>query len=570
MTSLSQKQNEILGCDGYLLITGGPGSGKTTIAILKAQQESRKLKEYQHILFLSFSNSAVYQIKRGAGINLSKEDQKNIKVQTFHSFCFLILKSYGRICGINQPITVYPPEEEACLIAKRGFDGEATKEQFLRETTLKEGRICFDLFAELTVSLLEKSKSLLTILQTCYPLVIIDEFQDTDTPQWAFINLLGESSKLICLADPKQRIYDFRKGVTSERLNHFRSQFSPTVVDLGTDNYCSRDNEILTAADNIVQNQGISSSQHVGFRIYQYPNQVGFHLKREISEMQKKLINDKAVQSPQICVLTRTNNTASRLSEQLKKKTPKANYTIRHDIILDENKILYVQRFLCTLLDSDPKTSLACISELLSVLSDLHYACDTKTNTNSAQKLIKWKQQIDRGSVSSRATICKILSDLVGNMSNINDGNFAENISQIGNMIRKQNNQYLKPVVDLCDHAVFSLKDIKISKKAGELFTEQQNYSGLKDLIQTSMLQKKIIGIHPLNSNVVIMTMHKSKGKEYDGVIIFDGPHHDTIMLKNDGKEFTRTRTLVRVAMTRARHYVTVLHQENSLPQIFS
>lgn len=570
MISLSQKQEEIIRSDGYLLITGGPGSGKTSIAILKAQKEVKNLDEHQQVLFLSFSNSAIHQIKQASGITLSKEETRKVKIQTFHSFCFSLLKSYWGLCGIKIPIGVYPPEEEACVRAKYEVKTEEEKERFLKDIATREGRICFDLFAEFTVQILQKSETLLSLLQSCYPLIIIDEFQDTDEKQWEFIKLLGQKSKLICLADPYQRIYDFRAGVTSERLNYFKKSFSPKVLDLGTDNYRSKGNEILATADLVLQSKPVSQAQHISFVTYQYPNQVGFCLKRAISDMRTRLVKEKTVSKPQICVLTRTNKTASHLSDCLKKKTKKANYSIRHDILLDENKIIYVQRFLCTLLEAVQENNFTCLASLLTELIDLHYSYNTITNVSNAKKLERWKSQIKQNFLPSKAKICKNLNTLVTNIPSLLSGNLIEDVKSVIEALRKYDSQYLKPINDLSYQSISFVNDVRLANQANQVYSKQGSYSGIKDVFLRSILQRKILGVHANKSSVVLMTMHKSKGKEYDGIIIFDGPHNDTILLPDDNQPLTRTRTLVRVAMTRARHYVTILHQQSNLPRIFA
>ena len=71
-----------------------------------------------------------------------------------------------------------------------------------------------------------------------YPVIILDEFQDTNADQWRVVQALGQFCTLIALADPEQRIYDFI-GADPERLNHFRAAFTPVEVDLSTDNYRS-------------------------------------------------------------------------------------------------------------------------------------------------------------------------------------------------------------------------------------------------------------------------------------------------------------------------------------------
>ena len=60
---LDETRRAILDADGHLLIQGGPGSGKTTIALLKAGQTLATLEPEQQVVFLSFSRAAVRQIR---------------------------------------------------------------------------------------------------------------------------------------------------------------------------------------------------------------------------------------------------------------------------------------------------------------------------------------------------------------------------------------------------------------------------------------------------------------------------------------------------------------------------
>ena len=69
------KRTAILNETGNILIMGGPGSGKTTIALFKAKSivETGMLKPGQKVLFLSFARATISRIEEHAGALISKE-----------------------------------------------------------------------------------------------------------------------------------------------------------------------------------------------------------------------------------------------------------------------------------------------------------------------------------------------------------------------------------------------------------------------------------------------------------------------------------------------------------------
>ena len=69
---LCDQRRAILDGRGHMLVVGGPGSGKTTIALLKARRRVLEdLRPEQTVLFLSFSNAAIRRILESAGGVLS-------------------------------------------------------------------------------------------------------------------------------------------------------------------------------------------------------------------------------------------------------------------------------------------------------------------------------------------------------------------------------------------------------------------------------------------------------------------------------------------------------------------
>ncbi|MBV5528314.1 AAA family ATPase [Pseudomonas aeruginosa] len=59
MLELDDTRNTVIGCPRHMLVLGGPGSGKTTVALLKAEAliGEQQLKTGQRVLFLSFARA---------------------------------------------------------------------------------------------------------------------------------------------------------------------------------------------------------------------------------------------------------------------------------------------------------------------------------------------------------------------------------------------------------------------------------------------------------------------------------------------------------------------------------
>ena len=100
------------------LIMGGPGSGKTTIALFKAQSivETGMLKPGQKVLFLSFARATISRIEEQAGSLISIDTKKKIEINTYHGFIWNILKSHGYLL-CDHPLRLWPPHEAAARLS---------------------------------------------------------------------------------------------------------------------------------------------------------------------------------------------------------------------------------------------------------------------------------------------------------------------------------------------------------------------------------------------------------------------------------------------------------------------
>ena len=99
------QQQIILDSMGDVIVSAPPGTGKTTVALLKAARVAKSLARKQKVLFLTFSNSAVESITltrfRVLGHTLLS---RKLKITNFHQFALELLQSYGVAVGFGSPL----------------------------------------------------------------------------------------------------------------------------------------------------------------------------------------------------------------------------------------------------------------------------------------------------------------------------------------------------------------------------------------------------------------------------------------------------------------------------------
>jgi DNA helicase II / ATP-dependent DNA helicase PcrA len=216
--ALTPKQKQVLAARANVLVTGGPGSGKTTVAILKAAAVADAgLQPAQKILFLSFARATVARILEAIAeeSTLTAEARRRIEVDTYHAFFWRILKTHGYLVGLPRRLDLLTPPNEAIALSfiRRGFKApnklSATEQiekaalEAAERTRLatEDGRVCFGLFAPYVAQLLGSSHRICQLTSGAFPCVVLDEFQDTSADQWGVVKAIGQTSTLIALAD---------------------------------------------------------------------------------------------------------------------------------------------------------------------------------------------------------------------------------------------------------------------------------------------------------------------------------------------------------------------------------
>ena len=581
--------------EGPLLILAGAGAGKTKVIVERIRHLVRNGVDPSNILAITFTNKAAGEMRERIedGLRTDLEINRPISIferpfiSTFHSLGVHILREQSAKIGKSKRFVIFDRDDSKKAVrdslATIGLDSKVHDPGRImsiislekgRGTTLREylesddssrsreliGQVWQEYEKELkrsdaldfddllleTANLLKKDSEVRNYYRNIWKYVHIDEYQDTSRVQYQISKLLvGENKNVCAVGDIDQNIYSWR-GANIRNILDFEKDYPNAEIVLLEKNYRST-KTILDAANAVIEKNEIRRKKNLftdnmpGEKIMLFSAFDEAHEAQFIAEKTSELI--RAGSRPEeIAVLYRANFQSRVLEEAF------MNLSIPYQLIgtrfFERKEIKDIVSYLRAAINPESLSDLKRIinvpargigkSTIVKIFSGLESSLPPamKTKLNSFHKLLKEIEQISKTKRPSE-TITFIIKE-----SGLED-----------------------EWKDSGDDGAARLENAYELVSFASKYDSAEPQIGIMDFLDSAALQSDQDEIKDDMGAVRLMTVHASKGLEFDTVFISgleDGlfPHEKMNETGITREEAEEERRLFYVALTRARKKV--------------
>ena len=611
LDNLNQSQKEAVSCiSGPLLIVAGAGSGKTKVLTSRIAHILKLNKAFPNqILSVTFTNKAAREMNNRVSKILGNNEIGLPWLGTFHSICAKILRRHAKAVNLNQNFTIIDQDDQSRLIKSicnaENIDIKKISPNFImslinkwknlgwypdnvvlknneniEKNLLKIYKIyqykLIDLnacdFGDLIlhcVSLFEKNQDINEMYSKTFKYILVDEYQDTNFIQSKWLKLLTKThNNICCVGDDDQSIYSWR-GAEIKNFLEFDKIYKNTKIIKLEENYRSSQN-ILNVASELISN-----------------NEKRLGKKLNSNQSEGELVNLNCFKNGKEEAI----NISKILENQISKKYNLNNVAILVRAIFQTRE--FEERFLKIGL---PYRILGGVkfyerAEIKDCIAYLRIVYQNKDDLAFERIVNVPKRSIGDTSFKMISAYAKNNGlSLEKSSKSLIELNKIKPKTKIGlfnflKLLEKWRNDYFDKKVDhvkllqiILDESGYSLllknkKDLENENRLEnikELLNAMKEFDNLESFLEHVSLATSIDNDWD-GEKVNLMTMHSSKGLEFDTVFLpgwEEGlfPHQKSIDEKGQ-KGLEEERRLAYVGITRAKHEVYISFSLNRFYQ---
>ena len=370
-----QQREAVEAVDGPVLILAGAGSGKTRVITHRIAYliEERGVAP-DSILAVTFTNKAAAEMAERVDKLLAHGSLAKPQLSTFHSFCVRLLRRDIESLrvgndGLTRSFAIYDESDQQSLVKqvmrRMGLDdkqltprvvlgriswaknhmldpqeyylgsADPTSEKVAhifeayRQELRKANALDFDDLLLEAVRVLKSSAEVRERYNRRYRYLLIDEYQDTNRPQYELMKLLAGPGQNVCVVgDEDQSIYSWR-GADIKNILEFEKDF-PSVKTVRLEQNYRSTQMILEAAGAVVARNAQRKGKHLwtarqgGSKIGYYEAPDGENEALFIADQINKYLRKAGEESgtgepPRAAVLYRTNSQSRLVEEALRR-----------------------------------------------------------------------------------------------------------------------------------------------------------------------------------------------------------------------------------------------------------
>jgi DNA helicase-2/ATP-dependent DNA helicase PcrA len=593
---------------GPVLIFAGAGSGKTRVLTYKISYLiNNKIVKPENILAMTFTNKAAGEMSSRVE-SLLNGTKNSISIGTFHSICARLLREEIHRLGFSPQFNIYDTKDQEDLmkivLSDRGvLKNFSSPKEVLRNIsfyknkmifpkdarenakTQKEKKIIdiyeayqnalkdndaldFDDLIIMPLVIFEKYPAVLNKVRKKWKYVLVDEYQDTNIPQFNFVTAIAGKHKQICVVgDDDQSIYGWR-GAEIRNILEFEKTFPDCKIFKLETNYRSTQ-EILDAAIQVVQN-----NNHRKQKVLHSQNGSGdkLGLFKTVDELEEsdavvsaigKEVKLNKRRFNEFGVLYRTNAQSRALEDSLRRNG--IPYVIIGGIRFYERKeIKDILSYLRLIVNPKDLISLKRIVNFpprgigLKTIAKCQKLADKKKLPlfdvfNDLTELDLRNKQVNS---------LKYFHDLIikyrGLIDKLSPNEFTRALVEEAGIIHFYKSSELQEDTERLQNVMELLNSI-------DDFSERDTDNGLTDFLVEVSLLTDLDKWNDEDNRVSLMTLHSSKGLEFP-VVFITGLEDGLFPLSrtfNMPKELEEERRLFYVGLTRAMEKVYLLYATN-------